>query len=226
MTGSLHPDPFCMWRCCLSPRRSRTDQFPTLGPEHGLNRVCIWNRDRSARRTRDWGRAYTLSQDQGITRKFTTTSTGTYSFSLLPPATYTLKIAVSGFAPFEQDGIVLAVDQAVELNPTLAVGNASSQVVVSTEAPLLTTDTPDIGDDVSGKQMLEMPLNFRSSLALVFLDSQNRWFDQGALGNTVDTADQDYSLMAVGGQVFAGNSFLLDGSENGMMAYNGVMYVP
>ena len=32
--------------------------------------------------------------------------------------------------------------------------------------------------------------------------------------------------MAVGGQVFAGNSFLLDGSENGMMAYNGVMYVP
>ena len=173
------------------------------------------------------GAVLTLSSpDQGITRKFTTTSTGTYSFSLLPPATYTLKIAVSGFAPFEQDGIVLAVDQAVELNPTLAVGSASSQVVVSTEAPLLTTDTPDIGDEVSGKQMLEMPLNFRSSLALVFLDSQNRWFDQGALGNTVDTADQDYSLMAVGGQVFAGNSFLLDGSWNGMIAYNGVMYVP
>ena len=74
--------------------------------------------------------------------------------------------------------------------------------------------------------MLEMPLNFRSSLALVFLDSQNRWFDQGALGNTVDTADQDYSLMAVGGQLFGANSFLLDGSWNGMMAYNGVMYVP
>ncbi len=166
------------------------------------------------------------SPDQGITRKFTTTSTGTFSFSLLPPATYILKISVAGFAPFEQDGIVLAVGQAVELNPTLAVGNASSQVVVSSEAPLLTTDTPDVGDEVSGKQMLEMPLNFRSSLALVFLDSQNRWFDQGALGNTVDTADQDYSLMATGGQVFAGNSFLLDGSENGMMAYNGVMYVP
>ena len=32
--------------------------------------------------------------------------------------------------------------------------------------------------------------------------------------------------MAVGGQLFAGNSFLLDGSWNGMMAYNGVMYVP
>ena len=88
------------------------------------------------------GATLTLSsQDQGITRKFTTTSTGTYSFSLLPPATYTLKIAVSGFAPFEQDGIVLAVDQAVELNPTLTVGNALSQVVVSTEAPLLTTDS-------------------------------------------------------------------------------------
>ena len=38
------------------------------------------------------GASLTLSsQDQGITRKFTTTSTGTYSFSLLPPATYTPK---------------------------------------------------------------------------------------------------------------------------------------
>ncbi|MGA7343333.1 MAG: TonB-dependent receptor [Terracidiphilus sp.] len=173
------------------------------------------------------GASLTLSsQDQAITRQFTTTSTGTYAFSLLPPATYTLKIVVSGFTPFEQDGIVLAVGQAAELNPTLTVGNTSQQVVVSGEAPLLTTDTPDVGDEVSGKQMLEMPLNFRSSLALVFLDSQNRWFDQGALGNTVDTADQDYSLMAVGGQLFAANSFLLDGSWNGMMAYNGVMYVP
>jgi hypothetical protein len=173
------------------------------------------------------GAVLTLSsQDQGISRAFTTTSTGTYSFSLLPPATYTLKITVAGFAPFEQDGIVLAVGQAVELNLSLTVGNASQQVVVSSEAPLLTTDTPDVGDEISGKQMLEMPLNFRSSLALIFLDSQNRWFDQGALGNTVDTADQDYSLMAVGGQLFAANSFLLDGSWNGMMAYNGVMYVP
>src|SRR5580700_3315308 len=42
------------------------------------------------------------SPDQGITRKFTTTSTGSFSFSLLPPATYTLKISVAGFAPFEQ----------------------------------------------------------------------------------------------------------------------------
>jgi hypothetical protein len=174
------------------------------------------------------GAALTLSSpDQGgITRKFTTTSTGTYSFNLLPPATYTLKIVVGGFAPLEQDGIVLGVDQAVELNPTLTVGNASSQVVVTAEAPLLTTDTPDLGDEVTGKQMLEMPLNFRSSLALVFLDAQNRWFDQGALGNTVDTADQDYSLMAVGGQLFAANSFLLDGTWNGMIAYNGAMYVP
>jgi hypothetical protein len=71
-----------------------------------------------------------------------------------------------------------------------------------------------------------MPLNFRSSLALVFLDSSNRWLDQGALGGSVDTADQDQSLMATGGQFFGANGFLLDGSWNGMMAYNGAMYVP
>ena len=166
------------------------------------------------------------NQERAITRTFKTDSSGTFSFSLLPAATYSLKIAAPGFATFEQPGVVLEVGQAAELNLTLSVGTASEKVIVSDEAPLLTTDTPDVGDEVSGKQMLEMPLNFRSSLALVFLDSQNRWFDQGALGNSVDTADQDYSLMAVGGQLFGANSFLLDGSWNGMMAYNGVMYVP
>jgi carboxypeptidase family protein/TonB-dependent receptor-like protein len=169
----------------------------------------------------------TLSnQERAITRIFKTDATGTFSFSLLPAATYSLKIDATGFAELQQNGIVLAVGQSVELNPSLSLATASEKVVVSSEAPLLTTDTPDIGDEVSGKQMLEMPLNFRSSLALIFLDSQNRWFDQGALGNSVDTADQDYSLMAVGGQLFGANSFLLDGSWNGMMAYNGVMYVP
>lgn len=166
------------------------------------------------------------NQGLGITRTFKTDATGAFSFNLLPAATYSLKIDAAGFAELQQNGIVLAVGQSVVLNPSLSVATASEKVVVSSEAPLLTTDTPDIGDEVSGKQMLEMPLNFRSSLALVFLDSQNRWFDQGALGNSVDTADQDYSLMSVGGQFFGANSFLLDGSWNGMMAYNGVMYVP
>jgi len=169
----------------------------------------------------------TLSnQERNLSRTFTTDTSGNFSFSLLPAATYSLKINAPGFAELQQNGVVLGVGQAVELNLSLTVATASEKVVVSGEAPLLTTDTPDVGDEISGTQMLEMPLNFRSSLALVFLDSQNRWFDQGALGNTVDTADQDYSLMAVGGQLFAGNTFLLDGSWNGMMAYNGVMYVP
>ena len=171
--------------------------------------------------------ALTLTNtERAITRTFTTDASGTFSFSLLPAATYSLQVVAPGFAELQQNGIVLDVGQAAVLNLSLRVATASEKVVVSGEAPLLTTDTPDIGDEVSGKQMLEMPLNFRSSLALIFLDSQNRWFDQGALGNSVDTADQDYSLMAVGGQLFGANSFLLDGSWNGMMAYNGVMYVP
>ena len=168
-----------------------------------------------------------LNPNLGTIRKFTTDSVGIFSFSLLPPGTYNLKIDAPGFGTYELNGIVLEVGQDVDLNPALlAVGQVSQRLVVSGEAPLLTTDNANIGSEVSGKQILEMPLNFRSSLALVFLDSSNRWFDQGALGGSVDTADQDYSLMGVGGQFFGQNSFTLDGTWNGMMAYNGVIYVP
>ena len=168
-----------------------------------------------------------VSQNLGTIRKFTTNSTGIFSFGLLPPASYNLKIEAPGFGTYELNGIVLEVGQDVDLNPALlSVGQVSQQVVVNGESSLLTTENANIGSEISGNQMLEMPLNFRSSLSLVFLDASNRWLDQGALGGSVDTADQDQSLMATGGQFFGANGFLLDGSWNGMMAYNGVIYVP
>lgn len=84
----------------------------------------------------------TLSnQELGITRMFKTDATGAFSFNLLPAATYSLKIDAAGFAELQQNGIVLAVGQSVVLNPSLSVATASEQVVVSPEAPLLTTRT-------------------------------------------------------------------------------------
>ncbi len=164
------------------------------------------------------------SQELGITRTFTTSSTGAFSFSLLPPSVYSLKVVAAGFKTYEQGRIVLDVGQAAVLDAVLSVGSAAEQVVVSGETPLLSTDNANLGSEVSSKQMVDLPLNFRGATAFLFLDSSARWLGQGVGGGGTDTADQDLSLMNFGGQFMGQTGFLLDGTWNGMIAYNGEIY--
>ncbi len=166
------------------------------------------------------------SQELGITRTFTTSSTGAFSFSLLPPSAYSLKVVAPGFKTYEQARIVLDVGQAAVLDAVLSVGSAAEQVEVSGETPLLSTDNANLGSEVSEKQMVDLPLNFRGATAFLFLDSSARWLGQGVGGGGTDTADQDLSLMNFGGQFMGQTGFLLDGTWNGMIAYNGEIYVP
>src|SRR5437868_3396473 len=54
----------------------------------------------------------TLSNvETGFTRQFTTTDTGQYSFPLIPPGTYQLKVEKTGFNTYVQSNIVLTVGQ-------------------------------------------------------------------------------------------------------------------
>jgi hypothetical protein len=166
------------------------------------------------------------SPEKGISRTFKTDSSGTFSFSLLPPTVYSLRVEAPGFKTYEQGGITLEVGQAAGLSVVLLLGNVQERVQVSGEAPLLTTDNANIASEVSEKQIVELPLNFRSPIGLAFLDSSVRNMNQGYLGGGQDTADQDMSFLSFGGQPFATTGYLLDGASNGAMGWDGVIYVP
>lgn len=166
------------------------------------------------------------SPQRGISRTFKTDSSGAFSFNLLLPTTYSLKVEASGFQTYDQAGITLEVGQSARLSVVLPVGNVSQRVQVSAEAPLLTTDNANLGSEVTGKQIVELPLNFRSPIGLAFLDSSVRNMNQGSGGAGQDTADQDMSFLSFGGQPFATTGYLLDGSYNGAMGWDGVIYVP
>ena len=56
------------------------------------------------------GATVTLSNaDKGISRTFTTGPDGHYTFTLVPAGTYTLKVEMTSFRPYTQNGIMLAV---------------------------------------------------------------------------------------------------------------------
>src|SRR5579862_5806235 len=62
------------------------------------------------------------SIQNGIVRTYTTQESGLFSFTLLPPAVYSLEINVSGFKDFRQRGITLGAGQTIAQNVRLTIG--------------------------------------------------------------------------------------------------------
>jgi hypothetical protein len=118
------------------------------------------------------GATVTLNNpDKGFTRTYTTAGDGSYSFTLVPPGTYELKVEKQGFRPYTQKGIILAVGQAATQNVTIQLGSVTQEVTVTAAAPLLNTTNANVSSDVTQRQTVELPLNLRNVFGLVALNS-------------------------------------------------------
>jgi len=169
------------------------------------------------------------SAERGIVRTFTTGETGSYTFQLLPPADYDLKVEVTGFQAYVQRGISLAAGASAQQDISLSVGKAAESVVVSSEAPLINADNANISADISQKQVVELPLNLRNVFGLASLNSSVNNSTQAQLvnGNGISgSADQDISFLNFGGTHFGTAAYLLDGTWNTAQDWGGVVYVP
>jgi hypothetical protein len=94
---------------------------------------------------------------------------GTYTAPLLPPGSYKVAVAASGFKGFEQAGIQLQVQQQARVNIVLQVGAMTESVTIQGDAALVEATTSSIGRVVDNKRILELPLNTRNVYSLVNL---------------------------------------------------------
>ena len=169
------------------------------------------------------------SAQNGISRRYVTQEDGLYSFTLLPPAVYTLEVDVTGFKDYKQHGISLEAGQTVQQDVRLAVGSTSETIEVTAQAPLLNADNANISSDISARQLVETPLNLRNIISLAELNSSvsNTAEEQvvGAPGIS-GSADQDVSFLNFGGTFFGTAQYLLDGTWDTRVDWGGVLYVP
>lgn len=94
----------------------------------------------------------------GVSAKTETTGTGTYSRSALIPGTYTVSATAAGFVKGQQSGIVVVPGGINTVNIPLQVGNASTTVEVTSQAPLLQTESPAVGTNLNSSQVSQLPL--------------------------------------------------------------------
>ena len=171
------------------------------------------------------------SSEIGVTRTYTTSEQGFYSFTQLPPSTYQLEVQANGFNSHLQKGVSLDAGQSASLNVKLTMGSVSQQVVVTSEAPLINTTNANIGAEVNSKQIVELPLNDRNVYGLIQLNSSVQTGNLyqtvlGGAGNS-DNADQDVTFLNFAGGYFGTSAYLLDGTwDTAINSWGGVISVP
>jgi len=110
-----------------------------------------------------------LQTTTGYTRTAASDASGQYTLLALPPGTYKMTASDSGFEQGAIDNVVLNVNDALNFDFTLHVGNVSQTVSVEASTLQVETASTSMGSTITSSQILAMPLNGRSYLDLLSL---------------------------------------------------------
>ena len=109
--------------------------------------------------------------ETGIARAVESGGNGQYRVSNLIPGDYEVQAESAGFQTGVRSGITLSVGRQAVVDITLRVGDVAERVTVTGEAPLIETTTATVSGVVEQQQMRDIPLNARSFLELVPLQT-------------------------------------------------------
>src|SRR5690606_9114578 len=98
------------------------------------------------------------NKETGVSRTVLTTDAGVYRVPALPPGTYTVSAALSGFKTAVADNVIVRVAQTITVDFQMEVGEISEQVTVSSAPPLLETSTSQIGTNTSEEEFHTWPI--------------------------------------------------------------------
>ncbi len=155
------------------------------------------------------GASVTLTNPESkIVRAATTGDDGGYQFLFLPPGTYTLDVAASGFQKHEQTGLQLLVNTPVTVNVQLKVGGGKETVTVTAEEPALNLVDASIGNSFDETQVRQIPLEGRNVPDLLSLQAGVAY-----TGNRVADKDQDTRNGSVNGARSDQSNVTLDGVD-------------
>ena len=147
----------------------------------------------------------------------TSDKSGFYQVLNLPIGTYRIVARHEGFRPLEVLTAPLEINQSFRADLKLQVGAANEQVLVESQAAGVETVNPTLGQSVTSRPIVNMPLNGRNVLDLALLQP----------GVTEDNPDDGGAghFNVAGGRADS-VTFLLDGGLNNDLVSNGVVYNP
>src|ERR1700723_382897 len=98
--------------------------------------------------------------NQGTTVVTNTTSneSGNFTFTFLPPGTYTVTVTAPGFQKKVTSGVSVPVNTTTRIDTSMSAGSTSETITVTDQAPLLQTDRADVSAQIEARQVSELPV--------------------------------------------------------------------
>jgi hypothetical protein len=164
-------------------------------------------------------------QSTGASLSFTTNGQGYFTTAPINPGTYTVVVTASGFQSQAQAGIVLRVQDRLNLNFKLQVGAVTQTVEVTNATPTIDTQTSSLGQVISSTTITAMPLNGRNYLELAGLsvgvvNTSASAPTDGLSGGSTGPLAVDFASDGSRGTL---NNYILDGIDNNSNDNGGIV---
>jgi hypothetical protein len=162
--------------------------------------------------------------DRGTTVKTQTNSDGAYTLQRLPVGRYEVRVEAQGFRTAVREPFDLVLNQVATVDVALSLGAVSQTVEVSGAAPVLQTQTTEVGTVMESHVIENLPLETRnySQLALLLPGSVTTSPASFNSGQSTFNSGRPY----LNGNREQGDYYLLDGVDNNEFVDNNVAYSP
>src|SRR3954466_10598728 len=102
-----------------------------------------------------------LDVASGITTRTQTESSGEYASPPLRPGDYRVTAEAQGFKTESRTEVTVRVQDRLRIDFTMSLGAVSENVEVTSEAPVIQSETSSLGQVIMSRQITELPLNGR-----------------------------------------------------------------
>src|SRR5215469_4273788 len=149
----------------------------------------------------------------GLQRSVKTDSAGQYRLAGLAPGNYDVSAQVSGFETQMQKGVTVTVGETSLVNFRMQVGQVSTQVTVTSEAPIIDTTQGKQAETIGQTYVTSLPIDRRDYLNFTLLlpgVSNSTQIASNADFRVKQTPQSGLSFYGSNGR---GNSVMVDGGE-------------
>lgn len=167
-------------------------------------------------------RVVATDKDRGTEWPTESNGDGAFSLPRLPIGNYTVKVTHEGFQAAVVQSVTLDMNQVAKIDVELTVGNVTQTIEVTTAAPLLQTQSTEVGQVIDEKTSLELPLATRNYVQLTLLAPGS--INPNPAGFKSGMTTDSSARPNVNGNREQSNNFMLDGLDNNQASDNLVGY--
>jgi hypothetical protein len=161
----------------------------------------------------------------GFTRDATTDPSGSFEFPNVPSGSYEVRVAASGFSSAVRSEVPVTINNVSRIDTTLELGAITEIVNVSGQAQLLQTDRAEVREEVTTKELVDLPVPPGRNYQQIFRALPG--FSPPENAHSIPTNPSRALQFSVNGASRSSNNTRLDGaSTTNIQLPHVVSYVP